>query len=68
MSYSFQGWEHDLDRYLTTPPDEEKPVHECCICGKGIYEGMDYYEVDDEAYCEDCMVDSFRKVAERGEY
>lgn len=63
------GWERELDRYLTTAPDDDMtPVCVCSICGAEIYEGDDYYEVNDEAFCEDCMVDTFRKTAEFPDY
>lgn len=64
MSYSFVGWEHDLDRYLTTDPrDEVEPV---CTCKNGceIYEGETYYEIDGVIYCESC-INECKKEAER---
>lgn len=70
MSFSIgQGWEHALDHYLTTPPeDDEKPVCRCCDCDTEIYEDDDYYEIDGNAYCESCMIDNFRKTARAKDY
>lgn len=63
------SWEHELDHYLTNPPeDDEKPVCRCCDCDTEIYEGDDYYEIDGNAYCETCMVDNFRKTARALDY
>lgn len=63
MGFSMQGWEHDLDRYLTTDPrDDKQPVYECG-CGRGIYDGDDYYEIGGKRYCAEC-IDSFKKTAE----
>lgn len=35
----------------------------CEICGEPIYDGEDYYEIDGQRYCEDCVYDA-RKTAE----
>lgn len=69
MSYCIgQGWEHDLDRYLTEDPrDAEKPVEICAECKEGIYEDEMYYRVDGKAYCERCM-ENMRVRAEEVEW
>jgi hypothetical protein len=39
-------------------PDEERVCFQCDDCGEDIYEGDDFYEVDNETnYCMDCMND-----------
>ena len=64
MGYSFQGWEHDLDNYLTHDPrDDAQPVKICDSCKEGIYEGETYYKIDGKSYCEHC-IDDFSEVAE----
>lgn len=41
-----------------TEPDEPRVCFQCDDCGEDIYEGDDFYEVDNETnYCEDCMHD-----------
>ena len=34
---------------------EPRTVHKCIHCGKAIREGDDFYDVDGEPWCEDCM-------------
>lgn len=43
--------------------EEEKTVHICMNCGEDIYEGDDYYDIDGEAWCEECIKDC-KKTAE----
>lgn len=58
MSYSFQGWEHDLDNFLTTDPRYEvEPVCKCHMCGGDIYDGDTVYKISGEIYCERCIED-----------
>lgn len=46
------------------PNAPEPPVvHVCDQCGDPIYEGDDFYELNDEKWCEECVRDS-RKTAE----
>lgn len=64
MSYSFGGWERDLDRWLTTDPrDEVEPIYECDGCDDGIFDGDTYYKIGGKIYCEHC-VESAKKTAE----
>ncbi len=50
------------------PNASEPPiVYKCSCCGEPIYEGDTYYDIDDDAWCEDCILDS-RKEAERETY
>lgn len=37
-------------------------VFTCAWCGEPIYNGNDYYDLDGDAVCEDCML-SARKTA-----
>ena len=43
--------------------EEPQPVivTECSNCGQDIFEGEEYYLVDGNKYCENCM-EGFRKV------
>lgn len=49
-----EKWQHDLDRYLTTPPEPEESQCICCSCKEPLYPDEEYYELDDEIYCEYC--------------
>jgi len=48
------------------PPayDEEEPVLHCAWCGEDIYAGDDYYEIDKQPVCGNCIGDCCR-TAER---
>ena len=41
----------------------EKMVPKCCCCGKPIMDDY-YYEINDEAYCANCMDKNFKKRVE----
>ena len=43
--------------------EKDRQCLHCAICGFAILDGEDYFDVDDLIYCEDCMMDSYRKVA-----
>lgn len=46
------------DLWKTTPPDdEEKTACRCCFCKEPLYFDDEYWELDDEIYCEDCAND-----------
>lgn len=49
-----EQWQHSLDRYLTTPPEPKESRCKCCKCDEELYPDDEYYELDDEIYCEDC--------------
>lgn len=36
------------------PWSDPKPVYYCIMCGCGIYDGDEYYDLY-EAYCEECI-------------
>lgn len=38
-----------------TPPADKPVVYWCKSCGGEIYDGHEYYEVDGEIYCCDCV-------------
>ncbi|AJA42832.1 hypothetical protein DP145_01570 [Clostridium tetani] len=38
-------------------------AEECSICGHEIYEGDEYYHIDNLKICEDCILD-FKKIGE----
>lgn len=40
---------------------ESRPCLHCVICGASLYEGEDYYLVDGDELCEDCMKEEYRK-------
>ncbi len=44
------------------------PYCKCEICGKDIYEGDEYYEIDGHAYCEDCIWNSSKIAGEDDDY
>lgn len=43
--------------------EEEEVVYECFGCGREIYEGDYYYEIDGEVYCKECLDDIFGRLA-----
>lgn len=44
---------------------ELRAKHECCECGKGIYEGDKYFDGPEGYICEDCIDDkTVREVLE----
>ena len=46
------------------PNAPEPPVFaECSLCGNDILDGDDYYEINGDYYCEDC-IDERRRTAE----
>ena len=49
-----EAWQHSLDKWLTTPPDDgESKVH-CSECGEDLYPGEKVYILDGSMYCRDC--------------
>ncbi|WP_099206196.1 hypothetical protein [Scatolibacter rhodanostii] len=51
--------------HLRGCPNEPPPkaIHECVWCGSSILEGQDYYDIDGEPWCENCIKSS-RTTAE----
>ena len=50
-----EQWQKDLDRWLTTPPEDEmKTKCVCAWCKEELYFDDEYWELDDEILCEDC--------------
>ena len=39
----------------------------CVVCDTSLYDGDEYYEIDDQCYCPECMNDEFRKVVDLSE-
>ena len=50
--------------YLTPPDNEAIPVTKCCACCETIYAGEEYYRLDGFNFCEDCMYNNFKVIAE----
>ena len=48
-------------------PNAPEPVavHECVCCGSDIYAGEDYYDIEGDAYCKECVTS---KTAEMEDY
>lgn len=42
------------DKWKTTDPDQRDSKCTCSQCGEMLYEGNEYWELEDEIYCEDC--------------
>lgn len=49
-----EKWQRDLDRYLTTPPDDEETKCFCAWCKDPLYFDDEYYEIEGDILCEDC--------------
>lgn len=45
-------------------PNAPEPtvVHHCVNCGAEIYAYDEYYEINDDAWCEGCILDSRREA------
>lgn len=55
----------DLCHYSICPSScpnaDEPPVFaKCEICGEPIYDGDEYFEIDDKPYCEACVYGCYR--------
>lgn len=43
------------------PNAEEPPIYSKCeICGEPIYDGDEFYQIDDHDYCESCVFESYK--------
>lgn len=42
---------------------EKQPVLNCDQCDKPIYKDEIYFEIDNEVYCEECLIDTFGHYA-----
>lgn len=66
-----EHWQADLDRWLTTPPEEAESDFFCDgdKCGEPFYPNEYVYEIDDMNLCEDCAKEWLdkhkRRVTER---
>lgn len=49
------------------PNYEPEFAFECDICGAKIYVGEDYYKIEENKYCEEC-VENAREQADADEY
>ena len=52
------GWKQSLDRWLTTPPDDEETELYCDDedCHDPIYPGDEYYVIDGMNLCRECAL------------
>lgn len=51
-----QSWLNALDKWKTTPDDEDDAfVCECDSCGKDLYAGDTAYRIMGETWCEKCV-------------
>lgn len=57
------NFDAELDRLYPDPQDEE-PIMYCSECQGEIYEGDDYWNID-EPFCDECAQKLFRYVAGR---
>ena len=51
-----EQWQHALDRWLTTPPEEQESTFFCDgeDCGEPFYPDDYVYELDGRCFCENC--------------
>lgn len=50
---------------MRTPSDYEY----CCTdCGRELFDGDTYYEIDDNLICDECMQDKYRRTMRVEEY
>ena len=44
-------------------PEAPEPDLECCSeCGSPIENGEEYFEVNNTKYCQNCLLDTFRRI------
>ena len=51
-----------IDSQWDIPMEDEKPVFFCTDCGKPIYEGDRYLDIQGECHCKDC-IESYFQIA-----
>ena len=51
----------DAERYFSDLEDKEKHYITCVICGNVMLDGDEYYLVDDDPFCPDCMDAQFKR-------
>ena len=49
----------DAERYQMEL--ESRPCIKCVLCGGPLFEGDEYFLIDDEPFCEDCAESCFKK-------
>ena len=54
--------ERDAERYQQDL--EDRPCLHCVMCGESLYNGDEYFLINDEPFCEDCMEDCFKRQVE----
>lgn len=55
---------HSIPHLSQCPNATEPPiVYKCSWCNEPIYEGDIYYDINDNVWCEECIIDA-RKEAE----
>lgn len=50
--------------YLEPPDNEADAVYRCEYCDVPIYEGEEYFEIDGDILCEDCVRFLYSKTAQ----
>ena len=55
--------ERDAERHEAELEEVNRQCLHCAMCGGTIYDGDDYFDLDDMILCEDCMIDNYRRVA-----
>jgi hypothetical protein len=45
------------DAWKTSPPDNWDTKCKCSQCGVELFEDENYWDLDDEVYCEECAKD-----------
>ena len=58
-----EHWKADLDRWLTTPPEEPESKFLCAKCKEPFYPDDKYFDCDGEKYCEECAMEWFKSQA-----
>ena len=58
----------DDRQYLEPPNNEAEKVLKCYFCNEWIYNGDEYYSLDDLSCCEDCLNLHYKQTAESIDY
>ena len=54
----------DDREYLDPPESKQNYICKCDICDEKIFEGNEYYKIDNIIYCPECIITHFQIIAE----
>ena len=57
----------DAERYASECEERDKKFIHCSVCGTVILYGDEYFEIDGQNYCPDCLSEQFGRTADYDE-